>query len=521
MKYVLVTAIGVVVAAVSMLFLPDPNRLGASFSGSAALADRVRAAAGSEGYRSLSVAVIEGSRTETALLGDPGGRPVYETGSVAKVLTGMLLADLVADGTVRPDDRVGSLVPSLSTADVGDVTLAELASHRSGLPGLGGVSPVRSLWASLSGGNPYGQDAPAILDAARTAKLGDGRGEVHYSNFGMALLGQVLAAHVGRPYVSLVTERILRPLGLSSTLLETSPSGLAQGYRAGGRAVDAWSGVGYAPAGVGTRSTADDLATLVAAMLSGRAPGADAARPRFDAGGGRRIGYGWFTDRQVTWHNGGTGGFRSYVGFDADAQRGVVVLGNTDRDVDAIGQRLLGLDVPNERPRNPAALAVTIVLLAYLAVTLPLLAGGAAAGSRAAGSRAAGSGGGGSGGGGSRAAGSRAGGGGGGGSRVRGGGGRGVGGGRWWPEVDRLRVVVGVGSAAAVAVLVHRVGDWLTLPPVFWAVALGGAAAGAALLALRARTLPLLTTGRPAWRWTTAAFSIAADALLVAAVLTL
>ena len=57
------------------------------------------------------------------------------------------------------------------------------------------------------------------------------------------------------------------------------------------------------------------------------------------------MGYGWFTDRidgqEITWHNGGTGGFRSFMGFDRTTGRGVVVLANTDREVDTLGRHLL------------------------------------------------------------------------------------------------------------------------------------------------------------------------------------
>lgn len=71
------------------------------------------------------------------------------------------------------------------------------------------------------------------------------------------------------------------------------------------------------------------------------------ASARFDDEGDRRIGYGWFTtryaDREIVWHNGATSGFRAYVGFERATGRGVVVLGNTDKAVEPIGLRLLGV----------------------------------------------------------------------------------------------------------------------------------------------------------------------------------
>jgi CubicO group peptidase (beta-lactamase class C family) len=43
----------------------------------------------------------------------------------------------------------------------------------------------------------------------------------------------------------------------------------------------------------------------------------------------------------VLWHTGGTGGFRSFLGFVKETETGVVVLSNCARSVDAIGFRIL------------------------------------------------------------------------------------------------------------------------------------------------------------------------------------
>ena len=57
------------------------------------------------------------------------------------------------------------------------------------------------------------------------------------------------------------------------------------------------------------------------------------------------IGLGWHmtqnNDRIIIWHNGGTNGFTSYVGFDPDSKQGVVVLSNSMVLVDDIGIWLL------------------------------------------------------------------------------------------------------------------------------------------------------------------------------------
>jgi CubicO group peptidase (beta-lactamase class C family) len=198
---VLIVAVGLLAAVAAYLVMPRPPHPGATQTGDAALADRVRAAVGDgTGHRGLAVAMIENGRTTLATLGEQSGGDRYEIGSLAKPLTGMLLADLVADGVVRPTDTLASTLPQVTFVDpaTGAITLEELASHRSGLPRLAGINPLTGARASLSGGNPYaGMDVDALLAAAATARVGSTRGSVEYSNFGMSLLGQALATRAG------------------------------------------------------------------------------------------------------------------------------------------------------------------------------------------------------------------------------------------------------------------------------------------------------------------------------------
>ena len=360
---VTVFVVALIAGLVGVALMPRVPRLGAQTTGDRDLAAAALSATPDpSGRRGLAVALVEHGRIRTAGLGDRdlAGRPVepgtpFEIGSVTKALTGMLLADQVAAGVVGPDDRLGVTWPEV-TGPARDVTLAELASHRAGLPRLAPGSPLgwaRILWSNVSGANPYaGQGVDAIRSAAdRVSTDDDERGEVHYSNLGPSVLGHALAAKAGVAYPELLHDRLLRPLGMTATIVATRdddlPADRAQGSRAGGRPLDPWAGAGYAPAGAGPWSTAQDLGRLLAATLAGTAPGADAATARFREDDDTRIGYGWFTtrhgDREVVWHNGATGGFRSYVGLERATGRAVVVLGNTDKGVEPIGLRLLGV----------------------------------------------------------------------------------------------------------------------------------------------------------------------------------
>ena len=63
-----------------------------------------------------------------------------------------------------------------------------------------------------------------------------------------------------------------------------------------------------------------------------------AQRPRSDMNKTMRVGLAWITtSKGITWHNGETGGYHSFVGFAGDRRRGVVILSNTAADVDDLG----------------------------------------------------------------------------------------------------------------------------------------------------------------------------------------
>ncbi|SCG61270.1 serine hydrolase domain-containing protein [Micromonospora humi] len=480
---VLTAVAGLVAATAATGLMPRAPEPGPRQSGDADLAATVRAAIDDpRGLRGIAVASVDGGRVRVAGIGDrtPGGPAVepgtpFEIGSVGKPLTGMLLAHRSAAGAVDPDDRLRTVLPEV-TGPTGEVTLAELASHRSGLPRLptGPATLARTWWTSVTAGNAYaGDDVDRIVADARRAEPDDDRGAVSYSNFGASLLGQGLAAQAGVGYPELLRRDVLTPLGMTDTVVAADPAdlpgGRAEGATAGGRPADGWTGAGYAPAGIGVWSTAEDLGRLTAAMLAGTAPGADAATPRFDDEAGRRIGYGWFTsrygDREIVWHNGGTGGFRSYVGYERATGRGIVVLANTAHDVDALGLRLLGVrgDAASESTGLPGWIGAGLALAFTFLGGLSLL-----------------------------------------GTARRG--------------ADRLSVLSAAGWAVLYLGLGHRLGDWSVVPGWIWPLGAALTGVAVALAARRWRDLPVVA-GAPPWRrWTGAALSAAFAALAVAVI---
>ncbi|WP_157537153.1 serine hydrolase domain-containing protein [Nocardioides sp. Root190] len=292
------------------------------------------------------VAVVSGGEITTSSHRLPDDGDV-EIGSVSKGVTGLVYCDALTRGSVSPEDRLALHLP-LDGCPAGEVTLGALAQHRSGLPRLPAVPDMArrswGLWRHRA--NPYGDTLAELLEQTRATKLG--RPRASYSNLGFELLGHAVAAAEGTTYADLVRTRIADPLGLDSWYVPASAAELSPRAVAGtarGRGAEAWTGEALGPAG-GIRSTLADLGTFAAALLDGTVPGSDALEPTTSfAGPAVRIGAAWLTTEVrghvLTWHNGGTGGWRSWLGVDREAARAAVVVRATTRSVDRIGVDLL------------------------------------------------------------------------------------------------------------------------------------------------------------------------------------
>ena len=284
----------------------------------------------------------------------PDEHTIFEIGSATKVFTALLLSDMTSSDKVNLSDSITAYLPdSLAHIHARSVTLRALASHTSGFP------RVPDNLDPADPANPYADYTVADLYSYLAADTLGGNPDAgyDYSNLGMGLLGHLLARRAGTDYEGLVTRRILAPLGMTETRItldDASRTLLAPGHSEG-RQVSGWDMPTLAGAGA-LRSTAHDMLTFVAANLGlERSPlfGAMIAthKPVASAGENMQVGLGWHIQvgdegRRIFWHNGGTGGYCSFIGFDKDARRGVVVLTNSDVGVDDIGFHLLDTAAP-------------------------------------------------------------------------------------------------------------------------------------------------------------------------------
>lgn len=316
-------------------------------SAGGALATQVGALLGSR-HPTYVVALVTpaGHEVDAVGAGEAGVHGDVELGSVSKGVTGLLWRDAITRGEVAVDAVLGDHLDA--PAALAGIRLSALATHTSGLPRIaGGADTLARTWQLWrSGRNPYREDLAGLL--ARLEGVTPGRTVPSYSNLGFQLLGHAVAAAAATTYADLVATRIAAPLGLLDTYVPTStdelrPGALTPRNRAG-REVEPWANAAIAPAG-GVRSSASDLALLLRAMLDGTVAGAEALEPVAPFARRMRIGAGWLTGpvlrRTVTWHNGGTGGFRSFVGIDREHGVGVALVSASTRSVDGAAARLL------------------------------------------------------------------------------------------------------------------------------------------------------------------------------------
>ena len=287
------------------------------------------------------------------------GDTVFEIGSATKVFTAAVLEEAVRRGEVAYSDPVARHLPAevrVPQRAGRQITLEDLVTHTSGLP------RVPTNFAPGDVANPYVDYTVAQLYAFVSAYElpRDIGSRYEYSNVGVGLLGHVLARRAGVDYETLVRTRITEPLGMSSTAVTLSSSmreRLATGHNAQRQAVKSWD-IPALPGAGALRSTANDmlhfleaqlgfkktpLTSSLEALLATRRP---TGTPALDIARGWHIFYPRGID--IVWHNGGSGGYRSFMGFNAGERRAVVALSNmsTEAGVDDVGRHLLDAQFP-------------------------------------------------------------------------------------------------------------------------------------------------------------------------------
>ena len=277
---------------------------------------------------------------------------IFEIGSITKVFTTLILMDMVTKGEMKLDDPIEKYLPGVTVPEMEGqkITLRHLATHHSGLPCWpDNVIPKNPPL------NPYDDFTIEILyDFLNhyTLKRTPGA-QFEYSNVGMGLLGHILCLKTGKSYEQLISNNISKKLEMNNTSISLTAEmqkQFAKGHHLG-KTVEHWH-LNQALEGAGAlRSNVRDMTKFLEANIGIlNSPITDLLKgchkQQCFAWPDTNIGLGWIISHSenadVIWHNGGTGGFRTFLGFNPKTKKGVVVLSNsTEVWPDQFGLNLL------------------------------------------------------------------------------------------------------------------------------------------------------------------------------------
>jgi len=260
---------------------------------------------------------------------------IYQIGSITKTFTGLLLAQMVIEGKVRLDEPVRELLPAGTVRKPAgrEITLRDLATHRSGLPPMpDDFNPRRFPNPAVGYAGYHAADLYAYIARRGVAREADP--PFVYSNLGFSLLGEALRTQTGTSYPDLIAQRITGPLGMRDTSVLISPERrerLIQAYGARHEPLPPWELDAFAPAGA-INSTAGDILTYLEAQLRADSPALRLSHEPRAAAADRdtRIALAWFCDEKAGnyAHSGAISGYASYAFFNPKGDYAGVVLVN-------------------------------------------------------------------------------------------------------------------------------------------------------------------------------------------------
>ncbi len=350
----------VAVQAQSVSTSTDPVALARAALG----AERGMAAVGVWRKGAATYGFAQNGTPVSAVVATPQEQPLFEIGSISKVFTGLLVAQAVEQGDLALSDTLGKLLQgkvSVTSPEVAAITLQQLLTHTSCLP--------RQYGTSLNGAAVVAQiredDRVKLWEALASQTMEKAPPCVAlYSNYGFAVLGELLSDRYGKPWDELVRERITGPLGMSDTVvtLGDKTARFAPPFD-GALQAPVWDMKAFVGAG-GLRSTPHDMLLFGRAILAGKdGPlGAAAVKLVSPLGSyeGGQIGHAIFVvgppDKMSFSHDGLTGGYRALLTLYPDTHEVMVALvSNRQAPMGQLGTELWASRYPVRSTPVPVA----------------------------------------------------------------------------------------------------------------------------------------------------------------------
>lgn len=302
----------------------------------------------------ITVGIVKGGQHSFMVYGNNGEvlssqSHTYEIGSLTKTFTAALIAKDVQEGRLALEDTIDMHL-SLPKGTVYP-TIAELLTHTSS------YKPYYFEWPMVGNfltrkNDFYGITKDMVKKKISSLHDSDTSHAFEYSNFGYAVLGLILEEIHDHTYAFLVDEFIQHELHLQNTRITDRQGDLSNYWD--------WNvDDAYLPAG-GIVSNIDDMLEYAHMLLDDERFSMMFSKPikKINATSNRYemldihmdfIGMAWIFDEQndIIWHNGGTGHYNSYLGFDGESKTAVVILSNLSPDT-RLPSTVLGVKLMKE-----------------------------------------------------------------------------------------------------------------------------------------------------------------------------
>lgn len=282
----------------------------------------------------------------------PDEKTLFELASIGKTFTASAAQTLVDRGEISWDDKIEKYLSGKVEIceQLKDVTLRHLATHTSGLASF----PKSFLPKMIDKLNPYKhlimQDLYNYLERCdENSEVG----KYTYSNLGMGLLGHILELKTGKSYEEIIKQEIVEKLAMKNstiTLNEKQKTLLAQGYNEDGNPNPVWEDKVLTGAG-SFISNAEDMCKFIKANFD--AEQSEISESLVKTHGklfNRKTGLGWHYyswflafitgEDEVIWHNGATGGCKSFIALNKETKSGIIIFSNSTNDLTALGMKL-------------------------------------------------------------------------------------------------------------------------------------------------------------------------------------
>lgn len=283
----------------------------------------------------ITVGIIQNDKVSYNVYGKDGTEllpeeHVYEIGSLTKTFTAAIVEKGIEEGKINLDDSIDMYLDLPEGNNY--PTIRQLLTHTSGYKAYYFESPMVSNFFNRR--NDFcGISDDMMLNQLSKLSVSDEDHAFNYSNFGYATLGLILESVYREEYTTLMNRFVQDELGLHNTKISDGSGDLGNYW-------DWHQGDAYLCTGSIT-SNITDMMAYAQMQLSDEESFAVCHEPLAVINASTdshmkigifmdEIGMSWIIDNEngIVWHNGGTGDYNCYLGFDSKARTAVVILSN-------------------------------------------------------------------------------------------------------------------------------------------------------------------------------------------------